>query len=385
MLSTLAPVISNFQISLGTNPISPSPAFTPYEGAAFLLPSAIALGLFLSPGRPYVNVRSPSCAFVGVVFFLGPFASFSVTRLTPAGRGRLNKRPTLFGDDSRKVSPKTQKEQEGGAAHRRGAPPFSRARGALAPRGRRGRDTEAGEELHLEHLDFNLVQLERPLQLRLPLVSPETLVAEEDSISGLGRGAGNLFSRFKWKLTSSVPITTRLLSPWSREDTLRRRARTTTGSSPYLRVRLSDSTEEPKLDYSAAVRITLQHQRMKGLLDGLHRAKIPFIYTMMVMPSNQDEEEENQIFEFDLVVGHVGRRAREETCKRRGWSASRTRRPWRPRCRSACRTPRSGGSRRTSSLASRNRSCCRRSRGSARWLMPRRSAASSRSRGTDRR
>ena len=51
------------------------------------------------------------------------------------------------------------------------------------------------------------------------------------------------------------------------------------------------------------MRITLQHQRMKGLLDGLHRAKIPFLYTMMVKPSNQEEDEENQIFEFDLVVG----------------------------------------------------------------------------------
>ena len=78
MLSTLAPVISNFQISLGTSPISPSPAFSPYEGAAFLLPSAIALGLFLSPGRPYLNVIVSVAAFVGVVYFLGPFASFSV-------------------------------------------------------------------------------------------------------------------------------------------------------------------------------------------------------------------------------------------------------------------------------------------------------------------
>jgi hypothetical protein len=129
------------------------------------------------------------------------------------------------------------------------------------------------------------------------------MVAEEDAVSGLGRGAGNLFSRFRWKLTSGgVPIRLDSIS------VLEGRYLATTRSNSIrlfslLRVRLTDSVEESKIDYSAAVRITLQHQRMKGLLDGLHRAKIPFIYTMMVKPSNLDEEEENQIFEFDLVVG----------------------------------------------------------------------------------
>ena len=128
------------------------------------------------------------------------------------------------------------------------------------------------------------------------------MVAEEDAVSGVGRGAGNLFSRFKWKLTSSVPIRLDSVS------VVEGRYLATTRSNnirlfSLLRVHLSDSVEESKLDYSAAVRITLQHQRMKGLLDGLHRAKIPFLYTMMVKPSNQDEDEENQVFEFDLVVG----------------------------------------------------------------------------------
>jgi hypothetical protein len=128
------------------------------------------------------------------------------------------------------------------------------------------------------------------------------LVVEEDEGSGLGRGAGNLFSRFKWKLTSGVQIKLDSIS------VVEGRYLATSRSNNHrlfslLRVHLSDSVEDTKLDYSAAVRITLQHQRMKGLLDGLHRAKIPFLYTMMVMPSNQDEEEENQIFEFDLVVG----------------------------------------------------------------------------------
>jgi len=128
------------------------------------------------------------------------------------------------------------------------------------------------------------------------------MVAEEDAVSGVGRGAGNLFSRFKWRLTSSVPIRLDSVS------VVEGRYLATTRSNnirlfSLLRVHLSDSVDESKLDYSAAVRITLQHQRMKGLLDGLHRAKIPFLYTMMVKPANQEEDEENQVFEFDLVVG----------------------------------------------------------------------------------
>jgi hypothetical protein len=128
------------------------------------------------------------------------------------------------------------------------------------------------------------------------------LVAEEDAVSGLGRGAGNLFSRLRWKVTGGVPIRLDSIS------VLEGRYLATSRSNSHrlfslLRVHLSDSVEESKIDYSAAVRITLQHQRMKGLLDGLHRAKVPFLYTMMVRPSNQDEDEENQIFEFDLVVG----------------------------------------------------------------------------------
>jgi hypothetical protein len=77
MLSTLAPVISNFQITLGTAPPAPS-GFSPYEGAVFLLPSALCLGLFLSPQRPYLNVAVSLVAFTGVVYFLGPLASFGI-------------------------------------------------------------------------------------------------------------------------------------------------------------------------------------------------------------------------------------------------------------------------------------------------------------------
>ncbi|HVC26570.1 MAG TPA: hypothetical protein VND40_00265 [Nitrososphaerales archaeon] len=77
MLSTLAPVISGFQITLGTAPKA-APGFSPYEGVVFLLPSALCLGLFLSPQRPYLNVAVSLVAFAGVVYFLGPLASFSL-------------------------------------------------------------------------------------------------------------------------------------------------------------------------------------------------------------------------------------------------------------------------------------------------------------------
>jgi len=76
MLATLAPVISNFQISLGAAAVPPS-AFSPWEGAALLLPSALALGYFLTPGRPYINAGASLAAFAGVVYFLGPLASFT--------------------------------------------------------------------------------------------------------------------------------------------------------------------------------------------------------------------------------------------------------------------------------------------------------------------
>ena len=76
MLSTLAPVISSFQITLaGTQPPS---GFSPIVGAAFLVPSAVCLGVYLSPGRPYLNAFVSLLAYAGVVYFLGPLASFSV-------------------------------------------------------------------------------------------------------------------------------------------------------------------------------------------------------------------------------------------------------------------------------------------------------------------
>ncbi len=69
-----------------------------------------------------------------------------------------------------------------------------------------------------------------------------------------------------------------------------------------MRVKLTDGTEEPRLDYASTIRVTLQQQRMKGLFDGLYRAGVPFLYLSMMTPTlNGDEGEE--LFEFDLVVG----------------------------------------------------------------------------------
>ena len=115
-------------------------------------------------------------------------------------------------------------------------------------------------------------------------------------------GAGGLMSRLRWRMLGSVPIKLDSISVLEGRYLATSRGRNHRLFA-LLRVHLADSAEDTKLDYSAAVRITLQHQRMKGLLDGLHRARIPFLYTMMVLPSGQDDSEENQVFEFDLVVG----------------------------------------------------------------------------------
>jgi len=69
-----------------------------------------------------------------------------------------------------------------------------------------------------------------------------------------------------------------------------------------MRIRLGETIEDTKLDYSAALRSTLQQQRMRGLFDGLHRAEVPFLYVTMMAPSEQAEDEQ-PLFEFDLVVG----------------------------------------------------------------------------------
>jgi uncharacterized protein DUF87 len=70
----------------------------------------------------------------------------------------------------------------------------------------------------------------------------------------------------------------------------------------FVRVQVPDIVDDPKIDYSAAVRTAVQQQRMKGLFEGLRRASVPFLYAVML---NQRENSEGStpVFEFDLAVG----------------------------------------------------------------------------------
>ena len=77
MLSSLAPLISNFQLSFGAAPQVTS-GFVPYEGAVFLVPSTLCLGLFFASHRPYLFVLVSLAAFLGVVYFFGPVASLGL-------------------------------------------------------------------------------------------------------------------------------------------------------------------------------------------------------------------------------------------------------------------------------------------------------------------
>jgi uncharacterized protein len=81
---------------------------------------------------------------------------------------------------------------------------------------------------------------------------------------------------------------------------------TTDGSKARLsvmfRVRVPEFTEDQKMDYSAALRSALQQQRMKGLFEGLRKAAVPFVYTVL-LTQEEDPPEGPPVFEFDLVVG----------------------------------------------------------------------------------
>jgi uncharacterized protein len=70
----------------------------------------------------------------------------------------------------------------------------------------------------------------------------------------------------------------------------------------FFRVGVPDLAYDPKVDYSAALKTTLQQQRMQGLFEGLRRAAVPFVY-LMLMSESEGGDPENPILEFDLVVG----------------------------------------------------------------------------------
>ena len=73
-------------------------------------------------------------------------------------------------------------------------------------------------------------------------------------------------------------------------------------STALFRVGVPDLAEDPKVDYSAALRTTLQQQRMRGLFEGLRRAGVPFVY-MMLMNQAEGKDQTPPVLEFDLVVG----------------------------------------------------------------------------------
>jgi Helicase HerA, central domain len=73
-------------------------------------------------------------------------------------------------------------------------------------------------------------------------------------------------------------------------------------SMALFRVGIPDLAEDPRVDYSAALKTTLQQQRVKGLFEGLRRARVPFVYLMLMNHSGERGDEE-PVLEFDLVVG----------------------------------------------------------------------------------
>ena len=70
----------------------------------------------------------------------------------------------------------------------------------------------------------------------------------------------------------------------------------------FFRVGIPDLQEDPKVDYSAALKTALQQQRMRGLFEGLRRAAVPFVYVML-MNETEPGERLPPVLQFDLVVG----------------------------------------------------------------------------------
>ena len=70
----------------------------------------------------------------------------------------------------------------------------------------------------------------------------------------------------------------------------------------FFRVGIPDLQEDPKVDYSAALKTALQQQRMRGLFEGLRRAAVPFVYVML-MNETEPGDRLPPVLQFDLVVG----------------------------------------------------------------------------------
>jgi hypothetical protein len=73
MVSSLAPVLTTFQLSLGDSQATPTAsAYSPYLGILFVVPAASFLGVFFSRRRAYLNVLAASAAYLVVAYFFGP-------------------------------------------------------------------------------------------------------------------------------------------------------------------------------------------------------------------------------------------------------------------------------------------------------------------------
>ena len=70
----------------------------------------------------------------------------------------------------------------------------------------------------------------------------------------------------------------------------------------FFRVGIPDLQDDPKVDYSAALKTTLQQQRMRGLFEGLRRAGVPFVY-LMLMNETEPKDRLPPVLQFDLAVG----------------------------------------------------------------------------------
>jgi DNA helicase HerA-like ATPase len=115
------------------------------------------------------------------------------------------------------------------------------------------------------------------------------------------RSAGEVVSSIAWKIRPQEAIA---------EQGLRvaggKYLETEDGSKKRLialfRVKPPVSSGGSEIDYAGAIRAALQQQRLKGLFEGLRKASVPFLYTVLLNQFERDSEKA-QIFEFDLVVG----------------------------------------------------------------------------------
>ena len=113
-------------------------------------------------------------------------------------------------------------------------------------------------------------------------------------------GASEIASRLAWKLRPQVDIGLEepaivdgryvVVSQGSRRRMM-----------ALVRVGVPDLTDDPRLDYTAAMKMALQQQRMRGLFEGLRRASVPFLYAF-TMNRSEVSQGKAPLLEFDLVV-----------------------------------------------------------------------------------